>query len=84
MRAGLSQHGCAFTIRGNLDTDAHTGECHVKMRAETGVVQLKTQPTPKVARRPPETGGDLEQIPPRSLEGTSPADTLIWDFWPPD
>lgn len=26
-------------------------------------------------------GGDAEQIPPRSAEGASPADTLISDLW---
>ena len=74
--------------RGNLDTHTHThihGECHVKMKAEVGVMFLQTaehQRLPTNHQKIGERHGT--DSPSQPSERTHPADTLILDAQPPD
>ena len=54
----------------NTDTDIHThGECHVKMKAEMGVMQQKSRSTKDCQ----ETTNSQE------TDGTNPTNTLVSD-----
>lgn len=58
----------------------HTGEQHVKMKAETGVIILQTQGAPKIANFSQEPGGKQGGLPSEALRRANPAVTLILNF----
>lgn len=58
----------------------HTGEQHVKMKAETGVVILQTQGTPKIANFSQEPGEKQGGLPLEASRRANAADTLILNF----
>ena len=58
----------------------HRGEDHAKTEAETGVIQLQAKECQQLLETKREAGTDSSEAP----EETSPADTLIAGFWPPE
>ena len=58
----------------------YTGEQRVKMKAETGVVILQTQGTPKIASFSQEPGKKQGGLPLEASRRANAADTLILNF----
>ena len=69
-----------FIKRGYLETAIHTEKQHVKMKAETGVIILQTQGTPKIANFSQEPGEKQGGLLSEASRRANAADTLILNF----
>ena len=80
----LTQYHRVLIKKGHLDTDTHTGRRHMKTEAEMGVTRPRAQERPGPLG-PPEAGSRAwHRLTVTAAEGTSPADTLISNFQPPE
>jgi hypothetical protein len=55
--------GVLIIKRGNLDTDAHTGSIHVKMKAKNGVILAQVVVCQRWPANAQKVGDGLEQTP---------------------
>lgn len=70
---------------GNLNTDMHSEEWHVKRETEIGaMLPCMLQGTLDCQPQSGSSEASMEQSLPQPSEGMSPADTFILDFLPPE
>lgn len=65
IKSSAAGRGDSDPMTGNLETDSQESECHMKMKAEVGVILLQAKEA-RDGQQPPEVGRGIEQLLPHS------------------
>lgn len=81
----LIRYDCVLIKKGKFEHGwTHTGEHHVKMKAEVGVIHLQIEKRHRAQQTTEIWARSMGQIFPHSSEGSKATDTLISYLQPPE
>lgn len=69
-------------IKEGKDTSRYRGEANAKTEAEIGVIHLQDKEHQRLPRAPASRRG-MERFSLRASAGNNPANSLMFNFWPP-